>query len=94
MANPEVIERKFTNSSGYYPDTETVVKWVPGSKTINVIVKCLPGLQWWECPNAETLRRQVDEAIKGQGIKRDGARMYRNDGPMAQWWYVYSVKAA
>ena len=88
----DVMEAKHLNSSGgTYDDTETVIRWAPGSNAVWVTVECLPFLQWWSLPDAGKMRKWVDDLLKDQGVKRDGARVEINGGPLNKWRFLYSV---
>lgn len=97
MANPESETHTIKHqhaSGGTYVDTETTIKfYTPNPNQVHVTVECLPGLNWWSCPNAKTLRGWVDEAIAGHGVKRDGARYERNDGRLNCWYFTYYLTA-
>jgi hypothetical protein len=90
----ETVEQKHIHASGgTYADTETTVRYNPGSNVAYVRVRCLPGLYYWSRPEAGIMREWVDAAIKESGMKRDGARVdmgYVTDG----WSYNYYLKSA
>jgi hypothetical protein len=87
-----MIESKHVHASGgTYADTETTIRFTPGSNTVHVTVRCLPGLQYWTVPNATVMRKWIDAVLKDHNVKRDGARMEINGGPISQWRYMYSV---
>lgn len=87
-----VIVEKHINASGMYADTETTVAYAPGSKVVAVSVEMLPFLSYWKQPSAALMRKWVDEILKGQGMKRDGARIAHTDGPLNKWRFTYYVK--
>ena len=41
---------------------------------VSVEAYCLPGFGWWSCPDSATLRRMVDQALRGTGRKRTATR--------------------
>lgn len=86
MTYPERSETRTTH--GDWDEMEVTVRTFAYGASVTVVVRCLPGVQWWTCPDARTLRRLVDHALSGSGYVRDGARDglgYRTDG----WAFRY-----
>jgi hypothetical protein len=55
-----------------------------------VIVKCLPGAAWWSLPDSRTLRRLVDVALDGTGLRRAEPRFDGQRFP-SEWRFHYPL---
>lgn len=83
-----------THASEYLIDTETTISGYanPDHYTaLTVKVRMLPGLRYWERPDAATMRKWVDAALP-EGWKRYGPREYLQGGEIGTWDYRYYIR--